>query len=189
MRLTNNQAKSLASLLNVAGDKNNPMSIQGIKLTVKDGKAVAYSTNRYIIAQLSFDVDYESEFDSILPLSIVKFLKTAKSNNVSLEIDNELIKVQDDNGLALEVALLNVVYPPVAGLIEKYADQDAKPVEMFALDLGLVASVAKLVSPADGRNQKSVFKIFTHGVGERGKMSPFVFKRDNLVVLVQPAVI
>ena len=192
LNLTNEQAKSIASLMNVAGDRGDVPELQCVKVVVKDGKLSAHATNRFIIARATFDnwTTTSEDTEIMLTPEVLKFMKTAK-HSVGIVADNEWLEVSSYDA-STKSKVIDGRYPDVESIVTPLENEDVVPLaEPLRLNLDLVAKVSKLVAVDDGRKSDAMFDIYTKGTkdgfGGKTQVAPIVLKRSNLVVVLQPA--
>lgn len=183
MQISEKQAKAIASFANIAGDKNDPFALQGVKMTVSHGVASIYATNRYIIATQSFEVD-SSDFSVVFPPDVVKFFKTVKGF-AEVVVTEDSISVSC-NGQSVQSPIYKGAYPP----IEEMVIHDPEPVaqdKSFSLDFANLTKISKIVSAFDDKNSKNAYQFFTQGFDDRkNSPKPIVMKRSNIVAIIQP---
>jgi len=183
MQLSEKQAKAIASFANIAGDKNDPFALQGVKITVSHGVASIYATNRYIIATQSFEVD-SPDFSVVFPPDVVKFFKAVKGF-AEVVVTEDSISVSS-SGQSIESPIYKGAYPP----IEELVIYDPEPVaqdKSFSLDFVHLIKISKIVSAFDDKNSKNAYQFFTQGFNEnKNAPKPIVMKRSNIVAVIQP---
>ena len=184
MQLTENQTKAIASFANVAGDKNDPFALQGVKLTVSNGVATIYATNRYILASQTFEVIDGEDVTVVLPPDVVKFLKTTKGVT-ELKVTEDSIEVSSGNQ-QFQSPIYKGAYPPIEELV--VTNPVAVPQDkLFSLDFSQLLKISKIVSSLDGKNSKNAYQFFTQGFDDKKNFSkPIVLKRENVVAIIQP---
>lgn len=190
MELTKNQAKSIASFINVASGKSDAvMALQGVKVVVVNGIATVYSTNRMVIAKQTFEIESD-DVEVVLPPEVLKFLKTA-TGSVSIEVSDEgkFIVAKSQDGRSMEsVAVYPSSYPKIEEFIPDEVQMENRATPII-IDFDLLSAVSKLIAVEDFKNPVNAYEIFIQADNERGKPKPVIAKRNNIVAVIQPRLV
>lgn len=205
--LTPAQVASINSVGLAAASKNDVTAvICSVKITITPGEVPSLSaiaTDRYVAARTTFTVNPDTfECDGNEPVSVV-LSTTALADVVRLSKLRglrSLLATVDDGGNVvfnnykskIVVAGMNVNYPPVEKLLPdttELATEHALPASV-CLDLSLLARLAKLTHPEDGRRAAPAFLMSSaHAPGANpDKPGPIYLTRAGgaLVALIQP---
>lgn len=184
-------AKSVASLIAVAGDRHAAPLFQVIRVEIKDQVLTAMATDKYSLAVANYDLDTDTpEAVFYLDAAAVKFvagIKLAKwgSNAVSFEIGEDRLTVSHGETSQI-LAYRNYEYPAsqMLSLLDKWQrGTDGQP---FGIDPSRFASFAKILD-ADGN--KIGRWVMNFGQSETGnKPAPLRLSAGEITLLTQPAI-
>lgn len=205
--LTPAQVASINSVGLAAASKNDVTAvICSVKITITPGEVPSLSaiaTDRYVVARTTFTVNPDTfECDGNEPVSVV-LPTTALAGAVRLSKLRRLrflvVTVDDDGNVAFNnyeskivVAGMNVNYPLVEKLFPDTTElvtEHALPASV-CLDLSLLARLAKLTHPEDGRSAPPAF-LMSSATAPRenpAKPGPIYLTRAGgaIVALIQP---
>jgi DNA polymerase III sliding clamp (beta) subunit (PCNA family) len=181
--LTKEQALSIASFTNATDTKDHRISL--IKILFGKGVAKVSATNRFIVAQQTFETNYSDiDLEVLLHPEAIKFIKTTKTA-IGITVDNDELTITKGDE-TLKLPTVKAEYPKIDYLFDSIEETN-KPVSDLRLNFELLAKIAKLQSVADiGSKSDSVFDIYLQGETETSRPKAVLLKRDDLRVLVQP---
>ena len=187
MLLSQNQAKSIATLGVFAGNKKEIPNLQQIKIIQSQAGIRAYATDRYSIAEFKGTATDWEEEEILIPLEALPFLKSAIGDVRITKIDDRTIKLETETQAREQTTFIGL-FPPIENFVAELDNDQMIPLtDPIALDLTFLVKASKLGSENDSkRGQKPVFKFYTKGNTERGKPKPVVLKRGGLTVVIQP---
>ena len=188
--LTASQFRSVASATVAASTDDVTPVIEQLQFSVDAGVLQVAATDRYRVALVTIPVETEYTGEFMVDAKAIKaFGMTAKKevkDSYSKEVADVLFTV-DDDGVTLSAGNATVFvrfykgnYPPVVRLIEPLR-ANANGVGEISFDIGFLADIAKLYSPAEAwKLDKNRQFQFSFATTESGKAAPLYARNGEL---------
>lgn len=188
---TPSQFRAIASAVTAASTDDVTPVIEQLQFSVDAGVIRVAATDRYRVSLVTFPVetDYTGEF--LLEAKAIKaFAMTAKKETkpgYGKEAADVVFTV-DDDGVTVSAGNASVFmryytvgnFPPVARLIEPLRE-NANGVSQISFDVGFLADIAKLYSPAEAwKLDKNRQFDFSFATTESGKAAPLYARNGEL---------
>ena len=197
LTITTEQLHSLASLTNLV-DKKATEVLLGIHLTITDGHAIAYVTDRYYAARLEFDTE-SNDGTILIPANILsEFSKLTKKTHanvpvtITLESDTSPVTISNTHGDQLVIGRINGNYPPIERL---FKDSDTiTPISELSLNIKLLARLTKLQLVGDTPQDNHTFTFYGTKKGYNDRVMPEPVQsvmsnsKSTLTLLIQPVI-
>ena len=188
--LTASQFRSVASATVAASTDDVTPVIEQLQFSVDAGVLQVAATDRYRVALVTIPVETEYTGEFMVDAKAIKaFGMTAKKevkDSYSKEVADVLFTV-DEDGVTLSAGNATVFirfykgnYPPVVRLIEPLR-ANANGVGEISFDIGFLADIAKLYSPAEAwKLDKNRQFQFSFATTESGKAAPLYARNGEL---------
>lgn len=202
--LNKQQALSIASLITCAANPKNHEAFAHVYIEYDpaNGQVRAVATDKYVLAQVSFELPplatLDEKFYAVLAktdIANLKDLTKIKQANPSFVITNETMSngVSTHNlSFAYETtddlpSMHETIFVHIADSmlnIKPETDNENRPIE---LSLTRLAQLTKLVPPTviDGKAD-DVFSMRHIGFSSNRKALPLVFERPGIIAMIQP---
>lgn len=198
LTISTEQLHSLASLTNLIDKKTNAPVLLGIHLTITDGTAIAYVTDRYYAGRLEFSVVESDNGTILVPATILsEFSKLAKKVHrdvpvtITQESDTAPVIVANGHGEQLVIGRIDGTYPPLERLFFTGDDKPAG-IEQVSLNIKLLARLTKLHLVGDMPQDNYTLQFFGTKENYSKKVVPNPLQavlsndKSTLTLLIQP---
>jgi hypothetical protein len=157
-----------------------------------DGAITLHATNRSIIAEQTFTAHHAPDLDGnpveiLLTPNLLKAMKTSKHDG-ALTITEDRITYTTSLSPEITDTLPKDKFPDLTPYLGSSIEIEMiRPATDFVrVNLDLITAVSKLVSTEDFKGDNPVFDMFTQDTTDNGKPQPILFKRANILAVVQP---
>lgn len=192
--LTTKEQKSIASMINLTAPKDNFPALSMVKIVIRtDGILSAFATNRIIVGEQSFKLYYpvdgleDGPIEFLLTPSLLKAMKLAKYDG-NISVSDGAITYSNTGSPDLVDILPTVKFPDITEYLGSSMNiETIVPASSFIrLNLDYVANISKLVSTEDFGKEIPAYDLYTQERVAGGKAKPILFKRANILVVMQP---
>jgi len=193
IQLTSKEQKAVASMISVTNPKDHLAALTMVKLIANlDGTITLHATNRHIIAEQTFTPHNPFTLDGgaievLLTPNLLKAMKTSKYDG-TLTITEDRITYATSLSPEITEVRPNAKFPDLTPHLGSSIDRSTikHATSFLRVNLDLITAISKLVSTEDFKGDDPVFDMFTQEDRGIGKPQPILFKRANILAVVQP---